>query len=68
MCGSKPQSNSGKHTFEKKKNNFSAQTSPASELETFLTKRQIVNMSATRENIPINNCKVKMQVDTVADS
>ena len=64
MCRSKPQPNSAKYN---KQNNFceeenvsSEQASPASE--------QIFSMSVTWENISINNCKVKMQVDTGADS
>ena len=34
----------------------------------FYTKEQIFSMSATWEYISIKNCKVKMQVDTGADS
>ena len=34
----------------------------------FYTKEQIFSMSATWEYISINNCKVKMQADTGADS
>ena len=72
MCRSKPQPNSGKYN---KQNNFcegenvsSEQASPASKMGMFYTKEQIFSMSVTCENISINNYKVKMQVDTSADS
>ena len=72
MCRSKPQQNSGKYN---KQNNFceeeivsSEQASPASEMGMFYTKEQIFSMSVTWEYISINNCKVKIQVDTGADS
>ena len=72
MCRSKPQPNSGKYN---KQNNFceeenvsSEQASPASEMGMFYTKEQIFSMSVTWEYISINNCKVKIQVDTGADS
>ena len=72
MCRSKPQPNSGKYN---KQNNFceeenvsSEQASPASEMGMFYSKEQIFSMSVTWEYISINNCKVKMQVDTGADS
>ena len=64
MCRSKPQPNSGKYN---KQNNFfeenvsSEQASPASEMEMFYTKEQILSMSVTGEYISINNCKIKMQ-------
>ena len=71
-CRSKPQPNSGKYN---KQNNFceegntsSEQASPASEMVMFHTKEQIVRMCATWEYISINNCKVKLQLDTGADS
>ena len=72
MCRSRPQPNSGKYN---KQNNFceeenvsSEQASPASEMGMFYTKEQIFSMSVTWEYISINNCKLKMQVDTGADS
>ena len=72
MCRSKPQPNSGKYN---KQNNFceeenvsSKEASPASEMGMFYTKEQILSISVTWEYISINNCKVKMQVDTGADS
>ena len=72
MCRSRPQPNSGKY---KKQNNFceeenvsSEHASPASEMGMFYTKEQIFSMSVTWEYIAVNNCKVKMQVDTGADS
>ena len=72
MCRNRPQPNSGKYN---KQNNFceeenvsSEQASPASEMGMFYTKEQIFSMSVTWEYISINNCKVKMQVDTGADS
>ena len=55
-------------TFAMKKNVSSEQASPASEMGMFFTKEQIFSMSVTWEYISINNCKVKMQVDTGADS
>ena len=71
MCRRKPQSISGKHI---KQNNFcgeenisSEQVSPPSQMELFYTKEKIFSMSATWEYISINNCKVKLQVDTGAD-
>ena len=69
---SQPQPNSGKYN---KQNNFcqeenvsSEQASPASEMGMFYTKEEIFSMSVIWEYISINNCKVKMQVDTGADS
>ena len=72
MFRSKPQPNSGKYNkqnnFCGEGNVFSEQASPASEMGMFYTKEQINSMSVTWECISINNCKVKMQVDTGADS
>ena len=72
MFRSRPQPNSGKYNkqnnFCEEENVFSEQASPASEMGMFYTKEQIFSMSVTREYISINNCKVKMQVDTGADS
>ena len=72
MCRSKPQPNSGKYykqnNFCEEENVSSEQASPASEMGMFYTKEQISGMSVTWEYISINNCKVKMQVDTGADS
>ena len=72
MCRGKPQPNSGKYNKQKnfceEENVCSVQASPASEMGMFYTKEQIVSMSVTWEYISINNCKVKMQVDTGADS
>ena len=71
MCRSKPQiqvSTINKITFAKKKAFSSEQVSPASEMGMFYAKDQIFSMSVTWEYISINNCKVKMQVDTGADS
>ena len=72
MCRSRPQPNSGKYN---KQNNFceeenvsSEKASPASEMGMFYTKEEIFSMSVTWEYISINNCKVKIQVDTGADS
>ena len=50
------------------KKNSSEKASPASEMGVFYANEQTFNMSATRENISINNCKLKKQVDTGADS
>ena len=55
-------------TFAKKENVSSEQASPASEVGMFYTKKQIFSMSLTWEYISINNCKLKLQVDTGADS
>ena len=71
MCRSKPQPISGKYNKQNnfcEENNSSEQASPASEMGVFYTKEQIFSMSATWEYMSINNCKVKMQVDTGADS
>ena len=72
MCRSRPQPNSGKYNKQKnfcdEENVFSEQASPASDPGMFYTKEQILGMSVTWEYISINNCKVKMQVDTGADS
>ena len=71
MCGSKPQPNSGEYNKQNnicEENVSSEQASPASEMGMFYTKEQIFSMSVTWEYISINNCKVKMQVDTGADS
>ena len=72
MCRSKPQPNSGKYN---KQNNFcgeenvsSEQASPASEMGMFYTKEQTFSIPVTCEYISIKSCKVKMQVDTGADS
>ena len=72
MWRSKSLPNSGNYN---KQNNFceeenvpSEQPSPASEMGMFYTKEQIFSMSVTWEYISINNCKIKMQVDTGADS
>ena len=72
ICRSKAQPNSGKYN---KQNNFceeenisAEQESPASEMGMFYTKEQIFSMSVTWEYISINNYKVKMQLDTGADS
>ena len=72
MCRRKPQANSGKYN---RQNNFceeeivcSVQASPALEMGMFYTKEQIFSMSVTWEYISINNFKVKMQLDTGADS
>ena len=71
LCRSKHQPNSGKYN---KQNNFceenvsSEHASPASEMGMFYTKEQIFSISVTWEYISINNCKVKMQVDTGANS
>ena len=72
MCRSKPTPNSGKYN---KQNNFceeenvsSGQASRAFVMGKFYTKEQIFSMSLTWEYISINNCKVKMQVDTGADN
>ena len=71
MCRSRPQPNSGKYN---KQNNFceenvsSEQASPASEMGMFYSKEQVFSMCVTWEYISINNCKVKMQVNTGADS
>ena len=72
MCKSKPQPISVKYNkqnpFCEEGNNTSEQASPASEMGMFYTKEQIFSMSATYENISINNCELKMQVDKGADS
>ena len=72
MCRRKPQPNSGKYNkqyyFCEEENVSSEQASPASEMGMFYTKEKIFCMSVTWEYISINNCKVKMQVDTGADS
>ena len=56
------------NNFCEEENNSSEQASPSSEMEKFHTKEQIFSMSGTLEYNSINNCKVKMQVDTGADS
>ena len=72
MCRSKPQPNSGKYnkqnSFCEEENVSSEQASPASEMGKFYTKEQVFSMSVTWEYFSISNCKVKMQVDTGADS
>ena len=72
MSTSTPQPNSGKYN---RQNNFceekivsSEQASPAAEMGMLYTKEQIFSMSVTWEYISIKNYKVKMQVDTAADS
>ena len=68
MCRSKPQPNLGKYNKQnnicEEENVSSEQASPASEMGMFYTKEQIFSMSVIWEYISINNCKVKMQVDT----
>ena len=53
-------------------NNFceeeNVSSEPALEMGMFYTKEQIFSMSVIWEYISIINCKVKMQVDTGADS
>ena len=72
MCKSKPQQNSGNYNKQKnfceEGNNSSEQASTASQMGLFYTKEQFFRISATWEYISINNCKVKIQVDTGADS
>ena len=72
MCRSRPQPNSGKYN---KQNNFceeekvsSEQAPPASEMGMFYTKGQVFSMSVTWKYISIINRKLKMQVDTGANS
>ena len=52
----------------KEGNKSSEQASPESEMGMVYNKEQNLSMSATWEYISMNNCKVKMQVDTDADS
>ena len=72
MCTSKPQPNSGKFTeqndFCEEEKISSDQATPSSEMGIFYTKEQTFSVSVTWEYISISNCKVKMQVDTNADS
>ena len=72
MCRSKPQPISGKYNkqnnFGEEENVSSKQVSPASEMGMFYTIEQIFSMSVTWEYVSINNCNLKMQVDTGADS
>ena len=72
MCRSKPQPNSGKYNkqskFFEEENLSSEQASQQSEMGIFYTNKQIFSMSLTWEYISINNCKIKMQVDTGAES
>ena len=72
MCKSKPQPISGKYNkqnnFCEEENDSSEQAFSASEMGMFYNKEEIFSMSVTWEYISINNCKVKMQVDTGADS
>ena len=72
MCRSKPQTNSGKcnkqNNFCEEENISSEQASPSSEMIMFYAKEQILNISVTRAYIAVNNCKVKMQVETSANS
>ena len=72
MCRSKPQPNSGKYNKQnnscEEENVSSEQASPALEMGMFYTKEQIFSMSVTLEYISTKNRKVKMQVDTGADS
>ena len=72
MCRRKPQPNSGKYN---KQNDFceqekvsSEQASSPSVMGKFYTKEKIFSMYVTWEYISINNCKVKIQVDTGAHS
>ena len=70
MCRSKPQPNSGKYNKQKRfyeENISSEQASSVSEMGMFFTKKHFLSMSVTWESISINNCKVKMLEDTVAD-
>ena len=68
MCRSKPPPNSGKYNrqnnFCEEENVSSEQASLASEIGMFYSEEQIFSMSVTWEYISINNCRVKMQVDT----
>ena len=71
-CRSKTQPNSGmynkQNNFCEEENTPSELAPPPSEMGMLNTKEQIFSMSATWEYISINNCKVKLQVDTDADS
>ena len=72
MCRSKPLPNSGKYNkqnnFCEEEDNSSEQASPASQMGMFYTKEKIISKCATWEYISINNCTIKLQVDTGADS
>ena len=55
-------------TFAKKKMFLQSKHLQHRRWECFVLKKQIFSMSVTWEYISINNCKVKMQADTGADS
>ena len=72
MCRSKTQPKSGKsdqhNNFCEEEGKLPGQTSSEIEMRMYYTRENVFNMSVTWENITVNHHKVKMQVDTGADS
>ena len=72
MCRSKTQPKSGKsdqhNNFCEEESKFSGRTSSEMEMGMYYTRENAFNMSATREYITVKDHKIKMQVDTSADS
>ena len=70
MWRNKTQTNSAKQkqNFYCEENISSKHASPGAEMRMLHTKEKMFNMSVNRDYVTKNNCKVKMQVNTVADS
>ena len=72
MCRSKTQPKSGKsdqhNNFCEEEGKLSGQTSSEIEMRMYYTRENVFNMSVTWENITVYHHKIKMQVDTGADS
>ena len=72
MCRSKTQPKSGKsdqhNNFCEEEGKLSGQTLSEIEMGMYYTRENVVNMSVTWEYITVEDHKVKMQVDTAADS
>ena len=71
MCRSKTQPKSGKsdqHNFCEEEGKLSGQSSSEMEMGMYYTRENVFTMSMTREYITVKDHKIKMQVDTGADS
>ena len=71
MYRSKTQPKSGKseqHNFCEEQGKLPGQTSSEMEMGMYYTRENVFNMSVTREYITVKDNKIKMQVDTGADS
>ena len=72
MCRSKTQPKSGKsdqhNNFCEEEGKLSGQSSSEMEMGMYYTRENVYNMSVTWEYITVKDHKIKMQVDTGADS